>query len=132
MNILPNIMIFSVYRKHINNESNERAHRGILNTFQSMGIPCMELDGKFKNVHEKSILVTGFEHRQAVERACAFFDQECYLESHSDRSSFLVYPDNSRVSVGKLISVPKAEALLLDNYSYNPVVDQYFVTKSDF
>lgn len=129
MNTKPNILIFSVFQKTVPAPLNEMAHQKVLSLLKTEGIPSMELQGQYEGSDETSILVEGFEHRATVERICQDFAQECYLESHNDRATFLVFPNGDKQAIGTLVPVSKQEAEQLGNFSYNPVVDQYFVTR---
>lgn len=127
MNILPNILIFSVFQKSRDMQLNAATHSRVLMELHRRNLPVMELYGKYDGKEELSILVQGFEHREVVETLCAQFNQECYLESHNDRFTSLVYPDGRRQHIGKLQGVSKEEAERNGSYSYNPRVDAYYI-----
>lgn len=129
MNLKPNVLIFSVFQKSRTLSVNQLAHKQIFKLLEEQGLPVLHLSGRYDGNEELSILVEGFEHRATVERLCKEFNQECYLESHNDRASFLVFPDGSKQSIGTLVAVSESEAETLGSYSYNPVVDQYYVTR---
>lgn len=129
MNLNPNILIFSVFQKTNTHELNVTNHNKILRALKGYGIPVIELQGKYNGADEMSLLISGFEHRAVVEVLCKDFNQECYLESHNDRDTNLVFPDGSRQNIGKLVPVTKEEAEVNGSYSYDPQVGQYFVTK---
>lgn len=129
MNIKSNILIFSVFQAKHSKALNVDTHAQVLATLKQAGLPVLELQGKYKGNEELSILVDGFEHRATVERLCKTFNQECYLESHNDRATSLVYPDGTRQDVGTLVPVSKQEAEAVGSYSYNPLVDQHFITR---
>lgn len=126
--IKPNVLIFSVFQKSEINSVNLRVHLETLQAMKSSGIPVLELQGRYNGVEELSILVSGFEYRQAVEHACKTFNQECYLESNSDRQTFLIYPSGKREFIGVLTSVSKDEAMASKSFSYNPQ-SGYFIVK---
>ena len=129
MNIKNNILIFSVFQTGTSLELNTSRHNAVLQSLKRSGVPCMELQGRYNGNEELSILVDGFQYRQDVEYFCNEYRQECYLESHSDRATSLVYPDGRRVSIGTLTPVSKEDAEALGSYSYNPIIRQHFVTK---
>lgn len=129
MNIKPNVLIFSVCQAALPELVNKMAHTQMLSILQNQGMPIMELQGRYNGSNEMSILIQGFEHRETVERICKDFNQECYLESHSDRATFLVYPDGRKESIGTLTPVSKQEAEQVGSFSYSPLMDQYFVTQ---
>ena len=129
MNTKPNILIFSVFQKTVPAPLNEMAHRKVLSLLKAEGIPAMELQGRYNGSDETSILVDGFQHRATVERICQDFAQECYLESHNDRASFLVFPNGDKQAIGTLTPVSKEEAEAVGNFSYSPLAGQYFVTR---
>lgn len=129
MNLKPNILIFSVFQNSVSKKQNEINHNEVLKAIQDKGISAMELQGRYNGSNELSILVSGFEHRALVEHTCKAFNQESYLESHNDRATFLIYKDGRRESIGTLTPVSKEEAESSIGYSYNPLVDQYFIAK---
>jgi len=129
MNLKPNVLIFSVYQKSDSTQKNIITHCGVFQELKRRGLPVVELSGRYAGDYEYSILIQGFENRAMVERMCQEFNQECYLESHNDRASFLVFPDGTRKSIGTLKAVSKEEAEASDSYSYNPTIDQHFMAK---
>lgn len=129
MNVKNNILIFSVFQKNQTEESNKAAHVQVLQALRDSGIPSMELQGKYNGTPELSILVDGFEYRQTVEKACKAFNQECYLESHNDRATSLVFPDGSRQHIGTLVAASQSEAEASGSYSYNPIIKQHFIVR---
>lgn len=129
MNIRPNILIVSVFQKAVSAAKNIANHKEVLQALKDSGLSVLELQGKYDDTYELSILIEGFQYRQVVEKIAKSFNQECYLESHNDRATFLVFPDGSTKSIGTLTPVSKQEAEAVGSYSYSPVVDQYFVTR---
>lgn len=129
MNLKPDILIVSVFQTAKTESENQSAHNKVLTVLKSEGIPCIELLGRYNGVNEKSILLEGFENRRLVERLAKEFNQECYLESHNDRATFLVYQDGTRQSIGTLTAVSQDEAEQAIGYSYNPITKQHFITK---
>ena len=125
----PNILIFSVFQKTQSDAKNEHAHAEMLSILQGAMIPVIELQGRYAGTSEKSILVQGFEHRSTVERICQSFNQECYLESHNDRATFLVYPSGETSHIGTMQAVSQDEAEKYGAYSYNPIARQHFICK---
>ena len=124
-----NIMIFSVFQKGVSKELNTSRHNAVLQSLKRSNTPCIELQGKYDGNEELSILVEGFEHRQDVEYFCREYSQECYLESYNDRATSLVYPDGRRQPIGTLTNVSESEAKASIGYSFNPISEQYFITK---
>lgn len=129
MNLKPNILIFSVFQKNATPEVNKDIHSSVLYVLLDQKLPAMELKGRYNGTDESSILIQGFEHREVVERLCKEFGQECYLESHNDRATFLVFPDGSKKYIGVLTPVDENEAQQVGSYSYNEAVGQFYITK---
>lgn len=129
MNLKPNILIVSVFQKSQTLEENTNSHKYVMQVLKANGIPCLTLHGKYDGSEELSILFDGFEYRDIVEKIAKTHKQECYLESHNDRATFLVYPDGTTKSIGTLVPVSKEEAEVAGSYSYNPRVDQHFITR---
>jgi hypothetical protein len=128
MNIKTNILIFSVFQTNTSRELNESRHRDVLARLQRSGVPAIELQGKYNGNEELSILVDGFNHRADVEYFCREFNQECYLESHNDRATSLVFPDGTRQKLGTLVAASKDEAEASGSYPYNPN-SGYFIVR---
>ena len=127
MNLKQNILIFSVYQSDKELSVNLAAHNNLMDYLKRNSYPVSEVQGSYKGIPEKSILVVDFEHRSIVEDFVKAYNQESYLESHNDRSSNLIFSDGTKQAIGKLVSVPRDEALQNDSYSYN---DQgYFLCK---
>lgn len=133
MNVLPNLLIFSVFNPARTEQENTQIHTEILKNLKETGTPVKELHGVFEGQHELSILVMGFEHRDLVEMLMREHNQLSYLESHNDRESYLVFPGlrNERVSLGKLLSVSPITATRTSNYSYDPEANTYWTTTSE-
>jgi hypothetical protein len=129
MNLKSNVLIFSVFQAGLPELVNQMAHNQLFGILERQGLPVLALSGRYNGVNELSILVEGFEHRETVERLCKEFNQECYLESHNDRATFLVFPNGDKQDIGILVPVSKSEAESVGNFSYNPIVGQYFVTR---
>lgn len=126
MNLKSNIFIFSVFQK--DEAQNQRDHLDLIKHLNRFNIPHKELLGYYKGDKESSILIEGFNHRDTVEYFCKKYGQECYLESHSDRSTYLVYPQKKEY-IGKLVPVSREKASLLDSYSFDPILGQYYITE---
>lgn len=129
MNLKPNVLIFSVFQTKNSQALNFDTHKETLKSLKAQGLPVLELQGRYNGVDEMSILVEGFQNRSLVEGLCKKHSQECYLESHNDRATNLVFPDGSTQSIGTLVPVSKEEAMAVGNFSYNEAVGQYFVTR---
>lgn len=127
MNILPNILIVSVFQRGVNRNQNVDTHIAVMQTLKDTGIPHVELQGKYNGIEELSILIPGFEHRPVVEKLVKTFNQDSYLESHNDRETFLIFANGDTEYIGKLVSVSKEEAERAGAYSYNPLVDAYYI-----
>lgn len=125
----PNVLIFSVFQKSVSAAKNEHAHAEMLSILQGAKLPVIELQGRYAGQDEKSILIQGFEHRATVERICQSFNQECYLESHNDRATFLVYPNGESTHIGTMKAVSQDEAEQYGAFSYNPIARQHFICK---
>lgn len=129
MNIKSNILIVSVFQKSKTTEQNLKAHDNLMSSLKADNIPHLSLLGQYEGIKELSVLIKGFEYRGLVETIAKNHNQECYLESHNDRATFLVYADGRRDSIGTLTPVSKAEAESMGNFSYDRVAGQYFVTR---
>lgn len=127
MNIKNNILIFSVFQKGVSKELNTSRHNDVMARLKRSGVPCIELQGKYNGSEELSILVDGFNHRADVEYFCNEYNQECYLESHSDRFTSLVFPNGTRQDLGYMVPVTKDEAEAAGSYSYNPLSGYFMV-----
>lgn len=129
MNTRPNILIVSAFQKGQTLLENTNKHNETVGMLSARMIPFKVLQGRYNGIDELSILVSGFEHRELVENIAKSNSQECYLESHNDRSTFLVFPDGSKQGIGVLTGATKEEAEAVGAYSYDPQEGLYFVTK---
>jgi hypothetical protein len=104
-------------------------HYSVLRYLADEGIDAIELQVRYGGVDERSILVVGSDHRSTVEELCQVYKQQCYLESHNDRGTYLVFKNGAKDYVGQLEPVSDGEALKLDAWSYRPDIKQYYATK---
>lgn len=105
----PNILIFTVFQKNKDLNTNLTNHNNTLKTLEALQIPIVQL----KHNNYLSILVIGFEHRSTVESYCNAFHTE-YMESHFDRHTY-----KNNTYIGKLVPTSKGEF-------QNTVTKQYF------
>lgn len=123
------ILIFSVFQKNRQDYENQDNTQGVLNILDFFNIGHKVLKGVYQGISEDSILVLDTpENRSMVEEFCSQFNQECYLYSDTERDSFLVYPDNSMVSIGTLKPVSKDLASKQDGYSLDVTTNTYWIT----
>ncbi len=128
MNTKPNILIFSVFQSKLSYDQNMMNHNGVTDYLTKKEIYFKILTGVYENNSEMSILVD-FNQRSLVEELVKTFNQECYLESHNDRASFLIFNDKDKRFIGTLTNVSQSEAIASNNYSYDFENNQYFITK---
>jgi hypothetical protein len=129
MNYKPSIFIFSVYQANQCAAVNEGEHKSVLANLKRLGLRVIELEGCYNRTVEQSILIEGLDTRSTVEELCKFYNQECYLESHSDRNVFLVFPNGTVESIGKFVPVSQSRAFQYESWSYNSSINQYFITE---
>jgi hypothetical protein len=128
MKIKPTIYIVSVFKSNQCDLVNNRKHQQTIEALKLAGTPVSELQGQYKGQPEKSILIVGLEFQPTVEKLARLFDQECYLVSHSDRSTDLVYQDGTQIAIGQLRPVDGTNIAGLDSWTYSPILDQYYAT----
>jgi hypothetical protein len=126
MNTKPNILIFSMYKTNESVDTNINRHKYAIKVLLRYKVSFSEVIGYYNNKSEQSIIVHGFEHRELIEMLCDYSNQDCYLESHNDRSTFLVYPDERREYIGVLKPVSQRDAEKSGNYTYHPYLNQYY------
>ena len=123
------IMIFSVFQKDLSLESNMANHKLALEFLNKYSVPYLELQGKYNGSEELSILLNDLGYRSTVEKLCAAYRQECYLEADDERNAKLVFADYTTASIGKLMCVSKDKAESKGSYSYNPVNNCYYIAE---
>lgn len=126
MNIKANILIFSVFDQSRTNNENLDNHSKVIERLNALKISYKVLDGVYYGSKEKSILLHDTQaNRSTVEIILKWFNQDCYLESGSDRTSSLVYPDHKEY-LGVLREIDKEMASQLDSYSFDPSSNTYW------
>lgn len=134
MNLKLNILIFSVFHSKYSEKLNTDIHDKTILKLYQLNIPHKIVEGYYKGTKELSILVP-IEYRHIVISNCWANDQECYLESTSDRSTYLHYdhinPAMKSEFIGYLTAVPQEQALAQSNYTFDPETNQYFITLSE-
>lgn len=127
MKINPNIIIFSVFQLNQCPTINNNNHQLVVKKLTRLSIPFLEVEGVYKNQSELSFLVPMSE-AALVEGLCAFYNQESYLISDSNRfTSLVMLPFKELIHLGQLTASeirPNREA-----YTYNPKTKIYYYTK---
>lgn len=127
-NTKPTVFIFSVFKSTNSDAVNEATHNEVLAMIKRDGMPCKEVHGVYKQVSEKSIAVVGAKFEKGVELLCRTYGQESYLTRHADTSATLTYLDGNRVEpLGRFIQV-KSAPKGVDNYTYVPNDNTYWIT----
>lgn len=127
MLINPNIIIFSVFQSDKCPAINHANHQAIVKKLNRLSIPFVELEGVYKNQSELSFLVPMSE-ATFVEGLCAFYNQESYLISDSNRfTSLVMLPFKQLIHLGQLVSSETKPNR--DAYTYNPKTQLYYFTK---
>lgn len=120
------IVIVSVYQQTKDDLDN---HKNTIAQLELMQVPHLELEGSYKGVKEKSILLP-VKFKRIAEMLARDYNQETYLESHNDRMTELVYSGGHSIRIGTLAEVTESEALESGNYSYNPITKVYYGVRS--
>lgn len=127
MKIYPNIIIFSVFQSSKPESTNLANHRLVIDKLHRLNIPFVELEGVYKGQSELSFLVSMSE-QALVEGLCAFYNQESYLVSDSNRfTSLVMLPFKELIHLGVL--TPSETRPMRDAYTYNPKTKFYYYTK---
>lgn len=127
-------VVFSVFQGH---RVDWASHKVITDLLEFKNISFKELDGCYKGIKEKSIIMS-LEHYPIIKDMLKeVYNQESVLilETHKHglyKASVEYLADNMVVSIGFLRSAPEHVALLQDAWSYDATQDKYFiVTDSD-
>jgi len=129
MNIGNRILIVSVYQANESHEKNKQNHEILKGYLTSIGIDLIEISGRYNGKNEDSFILHE-AHRKVVEIIVRDYNQDCYLESHCDRYSELVFPDDTRQGLGYLVPINNVEASTLDSWSYRKDLNQYYAIRS--
>lgn len=116
--IKTNKVIFSVYQNDVNPMLNQLAHATTLKTLDLLNIEYMEVDGVYKGVAEKSILLQSHDYERNfknIEKAktiASDFNQESILAIENDDTAQLYYLAEDRIeTVGKWVEVDTVDNL---------------------
>ena len=131
-------IVFSVYQEGRDDSHNLAAHREIINLFSSRNVSYKELEGCYKGLKEKSILLPLTRKNELyVYNLASEHNQESVLllEDYRDgiMKAYLQYTHDvfSPEFIGYLKSTPadKIESGKLD-YSYDAMQDVYFTIQA--
>ncbi len=125
------LTVFSVYRAERSDAENEALHRGALLELKRAGARVSVLDGCYRGVRERSIMVVGptFAQSSLIRAIAARTLQESILLISITRAASLLYVESGRHEhLGQLECVPMAEAMLHDAWSRN-AEGYYFVVR---
>lgn len=121
------IVIFSAYQKANTDVENLTSHNEAIAFLKEYKVAYTEVDGCYKGVQEKSIMLFADDEYVAFSLAVQY-NQESYLFSDADRSTFLKErPNANGTYIGTLKGVSKAEAIKQDNWSL--IDNKYFITE---
>ena len=127
------LYLFSTMQANKKPEENEEAHNLLSDYFAAVGIPYVELQGRYQGKHELSYLLGANDApEELVQTICKESNQECYfvLENHKHGTYKVVLTDTksgAKKYIGFMREVDKetVDRLNLD-YSYRKDVDKYF------
>jgi hypothetical protein len=87
---------------------------------KACNVKFKEVIGVYKSEEEVSFVCVSSGPRDILfyELLMEKYEQECILFSNMFRESELVYPSGVREYIGRLVCVPKSEAVKLDCYTY--------------
>ncbi len=112
------ILIFSVERFELSEElnySNTLVTEVKLNLAK---IPFIKVIGSYQNHEETSFLILkDLTSLAFVVNQCEIYNQECFLDSDSNRDTKLRYRDGHSEYIGSLIEVSKEEAIEVGYYT---------------
>lgn len=119
------IFIVSAFQASQDDYTNSYNHDMLTAMLDRLAIPFKVLVGHYKSRMELSVLIVGQDKERLVQAVARNYNQECYLESHGDRFTELVYTsDGRREAIGYLKNVENVEGL--EAYSYCPETKQFF------
>ncbi len=103
----PRTYILSAHRANHTPSENNAKHCELCAELALEGIPFRIAQGSFNGVFERSVIVLGVEHAQAVEILARSFNQESYLVvAEHDRHAYIVDTQSGyHTHVGKLENV---------------------------
>lgn len=127
---LSDVIIFSVYRKELQEEDNKLNHILAESVLIDNHINYVEAIGVYMSDKEQCFICTvrnGGE--EIIAELCRIYNQECYMiatqHKHGLRKVQFAYPPHNKF-VGYLKEVPKEVALVSGGYTYRPDVDKYW------
>jgi hypothetical protein len=116
---MKNKVIFSVFNgSKLDNDN----HKKVLNQLKSLS--AKELNGKYKNQLEKSIILDA-SFTDAIKKVADHFKQESILLIDEVGNGRLLFNDGRLQKIGKIKQVDKSEALRYDDYS--ELNEKYFI-----
>lgn len=131
LNETPKVIIFSVYQSGLSETDNLSNHFNTLMMLESEGIEYKTMQGVYKGVSERSILVLNTQDNfDVVLKLTSFHNQESILISDENRDTQLLFLKTGQVeSIGKLTEVSESEAKRHDAYTYDPIMEMYWIAK---
>ncbi len=124
------VLIFSVYKRALDEYVNESIHRATFTEMVAMDIPAKEILMSVAGYRSKAILIEDSEF--ARETLDDLMSDGTYLRSTPDRTTYLVAPDaGTETEVGILTRISQEEALTKLNYVLDPISGQYWRAVAD-
>ena len=104
------LVIVSTSLSNLTEDENKKRHDELTRYLNLMSIPHEELTGRFGGVNELCVMMD-VQHSRVAEIVLRDYDQESYLEHHSDRTCELVFANGHRKKIGVMHEVTEVEAL---------------------
>ena len=132
------LVIFSVYNYCYRSERmNNLLHEDVLMYLIAKGIECIEVNGSYLGITEKSIVVDQV-YIDRIKAIAESSNQDSILlldeiGAHGTRKAHLQYMDSRPTeTIGWLRESTREAAMAMQDYSYNPKTGKYYIVESDY
>ena len=132
------LVIFSVYNWKIRQITSSRGrHHSVKHYLDSNYIDYKEIRGCYKGKREESFILD-YRHLGIVLELAWDADQESILildaiGAHGTRKAHLKYLDGRPTeTIGWLRESTRGAAIAMQDYSYNPITDKYYIVEQDY
>lgn len=120
-------LIISAELGHLDAERNLDRSLQLETLLESAGISYKKLAGKYNGQTERSYIVP---FSAGVVKLAQLLAQESILKLYPDNKAELIYLETGKVeTIGTLVPISRAEAMLVNSWSYRPDLNQFYTVK---
>lgn len=125
------IVIMSVFKTDTSMTDNNYNHRMTKALLRNEGMIVQEVIGCYNGHEEKSLMIVNPSELDVllITKLASDYKQECILSRNKYNECYLIDEDGFKSYIGKLVPASAYAASQRLSWTYNPVLEQHYVTE---